>query len=168
VCWRSWGQGQPIIFLHGGYGSWAHWIKQALPFSKTNKVLIPDMPGFGDSDDLDLPHTPEKIASNILTNRLKSLLEMGLIEKLDPEGTKKSTTYIATLKGMDSLPIICQMYLFSIDTIDETLLDDTQRNIKKQIKGDLALFQKTKIAEYESFIEDLRANLKLSKVALKK
>ena len=59
----------------------------------------------------------EKIASNILTNRLKSLLEMGLIEKLDPNGTKKSTTYIATQKGLDSLPIICQMYLFSIDTI---------------------------------------------------
>ena len=116
----------------------------------------------------DFKGSKEKIASNILTNRLKSLLEMGLIEKLDPEGTKKSTTYIATPKGMDSLPIICQMYLFSIDTIDETLLDDTQRNIKKQIKGDLALFQKTKIAEYESFIEDLRANLKLSKVALKK
>ena len=90
----------------------------------------------------------EKIASNILTNRLKSLLEMGLIEKLDPNGSKKSTTYIATQKGMDSLPIICQMYLFSIDSIDENLLDDMQKNIKKQIKGDLALFQKTKISEY--------------------
>ena len=31
----------------------------------------------------------EKIASNILTNRLKTMLEMGLIEKLDPEGSKK-------------------------------------------------------------------------------
>jgi len=66
VCWRSWGEGRPIIFLHGGYGSWAHWIKQAIPFSKGNKVLIPDMPGFGESDDLNLPHTPEKIASNIV------------------------------------------------------------------------------------------------------
>ena len=27
VCWRIWGKGQPIIFLHGGYGSWKHWIK---------------------------------------------------------------------------------------------------------------------------------------------
>ena len=110
----------------------------------------------------------EKIASNILTNRLKSLLEMGLIEKLDPEGTKKSTTYIATLKGMDSLPIICQMYLFSIDSIDESLLDDMQKNIKKQIKSDVALFQKTKISEYKSFVEELRENLRLSKLALKK
>ena len=65
ICWRSWGEGKPIIFLHGGYGSWAHWIKQAIPFSKTYNVLIPDMPGFGESDDLPLPHTPEKIASNI-------------------------------------------------------------------------------------------------------
>lgn len=65
ICWRSWGEGKPVIFLHGGYGSWAHWIKQAIPFSKTYNVLIPDMPGFGESDDLPLPHTPEKIASNI-------------------------------------------------------------------------------------------------------
>ena len=42
VCWRIWGKGNPIIFLHGGYGSWAHWIKQALPFSKNHKILIPD------------------------------------------------------------------------------------------------------------------------------
>ena len=110
----------------------------------------------------------EKIASNILTNRLKSLLEMGLIEKLDPTGSKKSTTYIATLKGMDSLPIICQMYLFSIDSIDESLLDDMQKNVKKQIKGDVALFQKTKISDYKSFVEELRENLTLSKLALKK
>lgn len=110
----------------------------------------------------------EKIASNILTNRLKSLLEMGLIEKLDPNGTKKSTTYIATQKGIDSLPIICQMYLFSIDTIEESLLDDMQKNVKKQMKGDVALFQKTKISEYKSFVEELRENLRLSKLAQKK
>lgn len=110
----------------------------------------------------------EKIASNILTNRLKSLLEMGLIEKLDPNGSKKSTTYIATQKGMDSLPIICQMYLFSIDSISENLLDDMQKNIKKQIKGDLALFQKTKISEYIAFVEELREALEVSKLSKKK
>jgi len=110
----------------------------------------------------------EKIASNILTNRLKSLLEMGLVEKLDPNGSKKSTTYIATQKGMDSLPIICQMYLFSIDSISENLLDDMQKNIKKQIKGDLALFQKTKISEYIAFVEELREALEVSKLSKKK
>ena len=71
VCWRSWGEGTPLIFLHGGYGSWGHWIKQAIPFSKKYRVLIPDMPGFGESDDLTLPHTPEKIASNLADTILK-------------------------------------------------------------------------------------------------
>ena len=110
----------------------------------------------------------EKIASNILTNRLKSLLEMGLIQKLDPQGTKKSTTYIATSKGLESLPIICEMYLFSVDSIDDSLLDENQIITKKQIKGDLSLYQKTKISEYKYFVEELRAQLYLSKLSLKK
>jgi DNA-binding HxlR family transcriptional regulator len=110
----------------------------------------------------------EKIASNILTNRLKSLVAIGLIEKLDPNGSKKSTTYIATQKGMDSLPIICQMYLFSIDSINENLLDDKQKNIKKQIKDDFVLFQKEKISEYIAFVEELREVLEVSKLSKKK
>jgi pimeloyl-ACP methyl ester carboxylesterase len=71
VCWRSWGKGKPLILLHGGYGSWAHWIKQAIPFSKNYNVLIPDMQGFGESEDLTLPHTPEKISANIAETLLK-------------------------------------------------------------------------------------------------
>ncbi len=78
VCWRSWGKGKPLILLHGGYGSWAHWIKQAIPFSKNYNVLIPDMPGFGESEDLSLPHTPEKISTNIAET---------LLELISPEET---------------------------------------------------------------------------------
>ena len=109
----------------------------------------------------------EKIATNILTNRLKSMLEMGLIEKLDPEGSKKSTTYIATQRGIEALPIICQMYLFSIDTIDESLLNDMQMGIKRQIKDDHLGFQKKKITEYLSFVEDLKTQLHASKQSKK-
>ena len=59
VCWRIWGKGQPIIFLHGGYGSWRHWIKQVTYLSKDYQILVPDMPGFGESSDLKSDHTPE-------------------------------------------------------------------------------------------------------------
>ena len=65
VCWRIWGKGQPIIFLHGGYGSWRHWIKQVKYLSKYYKILIPDMPGFGESSDLTSDHTPENISKNL-------------------------------------------------------------------------------------------------------
>ena len=65
VCWRIWGKGQPIIFLHGGYGSWRHWIKQVKYLSKHYQILIPDMPGFGESSDLISDHTPENISKNL-------------------------------------------------------------------------------------------------------
>ncbi len=71
ICWRVWGTGKPIILLHGGYGSWKHWIKQIHFFSKNYTLFIPDMPGFGDSDDLKKPHTPEKIAKNLMDGFLK-------------------------------------------------------------------------------------------------
>ena len=65
VCWRIWGKGQPIIFLHGGYGSWRHWIKQVTYLSKNYQILVPDMPGFGESSDLKSDHTPENISLNL-------------------------------------------------------------------------------------------------------
>ena len=65
VCWRIWGKGQPIIFLHGGYGSWRHWIKQVIYLSKDYQILVPDMPGFGESSDLKSDHTPENISLNL-------------------------------------------------------------------------------------------------------
>ena len=67
-------------------------------------------------------NSKEKIATNILSNRLKSLMEEGLLEKLDPSGTKKSTRYLATSKGIFSLPIIIDLYLFSIESVSYTHL----------------------------------------------
>lgn len=97
----------------------------------------------------------EKIATNILSNRLKSLTEEGLIEKLDPLGTKKSTRYIATDKGVSALPIIIELYLFSIDSIDECMLDESQMNIKSQVKGNRNLFEEKRKSDYLAFIKEL-------------
>ena len=98
----------------------------------------------------------EKIATNILSNRLKSLSNEGLIKKLDPTGTKKSTRYIATSRGFTTLPIIIDMYLFSIELIDETILNPSQIKIKKEITSNRNLFEKTRIVEYLSFVQELR------------
>jgi len=98
----------------------------------------------------------EKIASNILTNRLKSLLKEGLIEVLNPLGTKKSTQYIATNKGLSTLPLLIEMYLFSIHSIDESDLDKHQISIKNAILKNRKLFEKKKTKEYLNFILELR------------
>ena len=112
----------------------------------------------------ELRESKEKIASNILANRLKSLQVNGFIEKLDPTGTKKSTRYIATAKGIKVLPIIIELYLFSIHFIDESLLNDSQMSIKKQIISNRVLFEETRKSEYIAFVDGLK--IELNKIKL--
>ena len=50
MVWRLWGAGPPLVLLHGGYGSWSHWIRNVEPLAEKFCVIAPDMPGHGDSD----------------------------------------------------------------------------------------------------------------------
>jgi len=45
--------------------------------------------------------------------------------------------------------------LFSIDSIDESVLDESQINIKSQISKNRNLFEGKRKAEYLAFIEEL-------------
>jgi pimeloyl-ACP methyl ester carboxylesterase len=50
VVWHVWGEGEPLVLLHGGSGSWTHWIRNILPLvAAGRRVVVPDLPGFGDS-----------------------------------------------------------------------------------------------------------------------
>jgi 2-hydroxy-6-oxonona-2,4-dienedioate hydrolase len=49
LVWRRWGAGPAVVLLHGGTGSWTHWIRNVLPLAQAHTVWVPDMPGFGDS-----------------------------------------------------------------------------------------------------------------------
>lgn len=49
--WHSWGQGMPLMLLHGGSGSWTHWLRNIESLTEAGyQVIVPDIPGFGDSD----------------------------------------------------------------------------------------------------------------------
>jgi DNA-binding HxlR family transcriptional regulator len=99
----------------------------------------------------------EKIATNVLTKKLTILLEEGFIGKLTPLGTKKSTRYIALDKGISALPIIIEMHLFSIRSIDESVLDDSQIAIKNALITNRDLSEEEIIKQYLEFSEELRA-----------
>lgn len=50
MVWRSWGQGEPVVLLHGGSGSWTHWVRNiAALVGAGRQVWVPDLPGFGES-----------------------------------------------------------------------------------------------------------------------
>jgi 2-hydroxy-6-oxonona-2,4-dienedioate hydrolase len=56
LVWHVWGEEgadpalPPLVLLHGGSGSWTHWLRNVLPLAASGRrVLVPDLPGFGDS-----------------------------------------------------------------------------------------------------------------------
>lgn len=65
MVWRVWGDGPPLVLLHGGYGSWMHWIRNVMPLSRRFTVAAPDLPGLGDSSTPPEPHTAEGLAGII-------------------------------------------------------------------------------------------------------
>ena len=66
MVWRIWGSGPPLVLLHGGYGSWTHWIRNVIPLSQVFTVAAPDLPGLGESATPPEPHTAEGLAKIIV------------------------------------------------------------------------------------------------------
>ncbi len=71
--WRSWGRGPALVLLHGGFGSWMHWIHNIEPLSEQFRVLAADMPGLGESNAPPEPVSPEGIGS-IVAAGLRDIL----------------------------------------------------------------------------------------------
>ena len=66
LVWHGWGNGAPLVLLHGGYGSWTHWIRNVLPLSRQYRVLAPDLPGLGESATPPEPWTAAGIAAIVV------------------------------------------------------------------------------------------------------
>jgi DNA-binding HxlR family transcriptional regulator len=61
----------------------------------------------------DLMKSPERIASNILTARLKKLEERGLIERSADSDNRKQVIYTLTEKGRDLVPVLVEIVRWS-------------------------------------------------------
>lgn len=73
LVWRRWGKGRPLVFVHGGSGSWTHWIKQIPVFKQDYEVWAVDMPGLGDSDMPPVPQIPSNCGT-VLALGIKALI----------------------------------------------------------------------------------------------
>lgn len=48
--------GPPLLLLHGSHGDWRHWADNLPALARHHRVIVPDMPGFGESSSL--PDSP--------------------------------------------------------------------------------------------------------------
>ena len=49
MVWRGWGSGPAVLLVHGGAGSWRHWVRNLAALTVGYTVIAPDLPGLGDS-----------------------------------------------------------------------------------------------------------------------
>ncbi len=73
MVWRRWGAGPPVVLVHGGSGSWTHWIRTIPVLSQHYTVWAVDQPGHGDSD----PYSADEV-------KLLPGEEMDILETIKP------------------------------------------------------------------------------------
>lgn len=49
MVWRVWGEGPALVLGHGGQGTWSHWLRNIDALSAHYTVIVPDLPGHGES-----------------------------------------------------------------------------------------------------------------------
>lgn len=76
MVWREWGAGEPLVLLHGGAGSWRHWLRNIEVLSARYRVIAADTPGYGSSADPPEPVSFQSIGQ-IMAAGLDSILGKG-------------------------------------------------------------------------------------------
>jgi DNA-binding HxlR family transcriptional regulator len=86
-------------------------IDYALDFfgDRWTLLVIRDLLFAGKRHFKEMMESPERIASNILTARLKKLEERGLIERSPDPDNRKQVIYTLTDKGRDLTPVLVEM-----------------------------------------------------------
>ena len=67
MCWRKFGSGRPLVLVHGGHGSWMHWVRNIEALAERFTVWVPDLPGYGESDNPEQPDLSSLVEATIAT-----------------------------------------------------------------------------------------------------
>ncbi len=78
LVWHGWNRDhhavRPIVLLHGGAGSWRHWVRAIPHLATRGAVWAPDLPGLGESDMPPVPYGPDAVAA-IVAAGLRRILD---------------------------------------------------------------------------------------------
>ena len=113
MVWRCWGDGPPLVLLHGAFGSWLHWVGNIDGLARHFRVLAADMPGYGASAMPPEPYTAESLAE-IMANGVRALfgdgqgvfvsgalVASGRVDASIEFGPQPSSAECATWNGID-------------------------------------------------------------------
>ncbi len=115
---------------------------------KWSLLIIRDMMFSGKETYSEFSNSNEKIATNILSNRLSMLEELGIIDKGKKEGNKKTNIYSLSQRGKELLPIILEIAQWSDNNLNDHLKDGAKPFVNK-FKSDKVGFVQNMYALFE-------------------
>jgi DNA-binding HxlR family transcriptional regulator len=103
---------------------------------KWTLVVIRDMLMTGKRHYGEFLESPERIASNVLADRLKRLEDVGIVSKEPDPSNQSKFIYNLTRKGVDLIPLILEVVLWGTKhATDPTTPPELVRKIKKDKAG---------------------------------
>ena len=123
---------------------------------KWSLIVIRDLLG-GKITFKDFMNGPEKIASNILSQRLKWLKNHEILNFRYRKDNKKEKCYYLTNKGIDLYPVMSELMLWSAKNVDNEFNDRGKDVIKKLIND-----KEGRIEEVTQNYKKIKTKLQLS------
>ena len=97
----------------------------------------------------------EKVPSKMLSNRLRKLENIGFISRAKGEINKKSVYYTLEKKGLETLPLMVELMLFTTEFYYDHLGDTYTRDVKTIMKTDKAKYISDIGTKYRQFQQSL-------------
>ncbi len=123
---------------------------------KWSLIVIRDLLG-GKTTFKDFMNGPEKIASNILSQRLKWLKNHEILDFMYRKDNKKEKCYFLTNKGIGLYPVMSELMLWSAKNVNNEFNDRGKEVIKKLEKD-----KKGRINEVIQNYKKIKTKLQLS------
>ena len=123
---------------------------------KWSLIVIRDLLG-GKTTFKDFMNGPEKIASNILSQRLKWLKNHEILDFMYRKNNKKEKCYFLTNKGIGLYPVMSELMLWSAKNVNNEFNDRGKEVIKKLEKD-----KKGRIDEVIQNYKKIKTKLQLS------
>ena len=89
---------------------------------KWTLLIIRDVARFGKKNFREFMQSPEGIATNILSNRLKLLVRHGILTKTTDKDNKLLLNYTLTQKGKDMAPILYAIAEWGQKYVEDSLM----------------------------------------------
>jgi abhydrolase domain-containing protein 6 len=139
------GQGPTVVLIHGFTGSKENWLQFARFLTPTHRVIIPDLPGWGESQRID----GEDYDVRAQAQRLGTFIEALKLDRIDLVGHSMGGHIVGVYAADHSAA------LHSLALVDNAGVHFTENDFARRVLAGATPFNVSTVAELDAFLNEL-------------